>query len=498
MVLKELVDIMQGKVLYGSTKIDVNGLSCDSRRIKNGDIFFCKGKAFKNSYVVDAIKRGTIAVVLDKEHINGAREVLTDMQITVILVDEISAAVSLCAAHFYGYPTKKLITAAITGTKGKTTTSHFLNSALNQRKDFKSALLCDMVDKDAPRLTTPEAIDFHKAAAKALANGYTHLVCEISSQAQKNGRVNGIEFDISCFLNLGHDHIGENEHKNEEDYFLCKAEIVKNSSVAVINSDCPYGKKLKEILPQNQKNISISAENKEADFVCKEIFADACGCKTLAYDTVRKETFTLCSSMLGRHNAVNMLSAYAMARELGVSKEEAYIGICSSHPNGRSELLYSKDKSIRIVVDYAHNEMSFTAISRMSRETLGAKYVTAIFGCPGDKAQCRRYGLALACTKNVDRVIICEDDSGAEGYEKIAKEMKEHFKRLGNENVIFIENREEALKYAVESSDGVGEVILFLGKGEETLNRGKNGDCECESDINIAKRVIQMYDTVKK
>lgn len=503
--LEELLKVMpKCKIVKGKAKAKINGLAYDSRRCGSGFMFFCKGKNLKSEYLLDALENGAAVFVAGGEHIDVVCAALEQTEATVILVNGIAAAMSQCASHFYGYPTKKLKTVAVTGTKGKTTVSHFINSILNQKKEYKSALLCDMIDEGVSHLTTPEAIDFQAAARGALDSGCTHLVCEISSQAQKTGRVQGIEFDIACFLNLGNDHIGSGEHESEEEYFLCKAEIVKNSRTAIINVDSPYGVRLLQMLNNGEKIITVSANGKDADSVCKGVEANEKKCEISVLDRGRKSFFTLCTTLLGTHNAVNMLCAYAVAKELGASSEECYLGIIGVHPSGRSKVLYSKDKKLCILVDYAHNEMSLTAMCKVARDQLDAKTVTAVFGCTGDKAQCRRYGLALACQKNVDKVIICEDDSGIEGYENIKKEMHVCFEMTKNErrygekalNVSYVENRADALFLAIENAIKVeNEVILLLGKGEETLNKGAHGYTVCESDLDIAKRMILHYDS---
>jgi UDP-N-acetylmuramyl tripeptide synthase len=258
------------------------------------------------------------------------------------------------------------------------------------------------------------------------------------------------------------------------------------------------------MLNKAHKVITVSENDGSASYVRKGIEANGKKCEISVLDGERKAIFTLCTTLLGTHNAINMLCACAVAIELGASTRECYLGILGVHPNGRSKVLYSNDKRLCIVVDYAHNEMSLTAMSKMAREQLGAKTVTAVFGCPGDKAQCRRYGLALACQKNVDNVIICEDDSGAEGYENIKKEMAVCFEMVKNDvalqnkklNVAYVESRAQALLAAIENAlKNEGEVILMLGKGEEALNRGAQGYTQCESDLDIAKRMILCYDS---
>lgn len=503
MELGELISVCEGaKLLNGNKAEQIFGLASDDRRCGQGYLFFCKGDAFKLQYAENAVMRGAAAIVAESKWTTKLT-LRADLQVAVIEVENVAHAMAKCAAHYYGYPLRKLKTVAVTGTKGKTTTAYYINSILNQRGKYKSAILLDMVDATAPRLTTPEALDFHKAAARAVNEGFTHLVCEISSQAEKSLRTYGITFDISCFLNFGRDHVGTAEHSSTNEYFQCKAAIVQKSRKAIINIGCLHGRKLMQMLNPAVRVVTFSAKAQEACYLCKDIQTDGYGCDFLISEKNKVSSFSVFVPLVGEHNTENALCAASVAREMGVSRNEVILGLALSRPQGRSEIRYSMDKRICVVVDYAHNEMSFTAIAKAARKQLGAQTVTAVFGCPGDKAECRRYQLALACVKNAEKAIICEDDSAEEGYANIKKELYACFEkaektknaRMGLANVTFIENREKAINLAVKNAyeNGDKEVILLLGKGAETLNRGANGDERCESDIVLAERVIDKY-----
>ncbi len=482
----------------------VSGLSYDSRRCKKGDMFFCKGQRFKAEYAYAAAEKGACAIVCRAELLCDLQAVAKTYSCAVIAVENIERAMAECAAFFYGHPLEKLCTVAVTGTKGKSTTAFYINSALNEHNGFKSALLSDLACEDAPRLTTPEAIDLHKAARRALDEGCTHLVCEISSQAQKMQRTHGILFDIACFTNFGSDHISPLEHKNKREYFECKASLFSSCRTAVINTDSIEGGRILGDLPSGVRKISCSTKGKESDFWVENIKTDDHGCDFVIKS--KEKSFPIITLGVGGFNAQNALVACAALSELGVDFREMMRGILKGEPRGRGEAVSTADKRVTVVVDYAHNEMSFKQMLRAAKNELEGEIVTVIFGCPGGKALCRRRQLARVCAEQADRIIICEDDSAEEGYAAIRGEMKAIFSRLlaegvmkKNVSVSYIESREKAVKTAALRADESEEkeVILLLGKGNEQLNRAYGCDEICESDLSIAKRAIAVLNQRK-
>ncbi len=474
--------------------IKVLGLACDSRRCGESYLFFCKGSSFKAEYAAMAVENGAAAVVCEAKHYGAVRSAVSDKP--VLVCSDVMKCMAECAARFYGYPMKRLVSVAVTGTKGKTTTVHYINSILNSAK-IRSATLCSHVPNGAPRLTTPEPIDFHAAAFAALKSGCTHIVCEISSQAQKAGRTHGVVFDIACFLNLGNDHISPCEHASMQEYFECKRSLFGFCRTAVVNISDVYGAMIYKSLPKSTERLSFSVHRGSADVYAKSIKADKNGCDFFAVSNGNGREAPIFIPSIGVHNAENALCAAAVANKLGIDDKSVFLGIAAGCPAGRGTVFTSRDKKITVIVDYAHNEMSFKAMFKLARTQFSGATVTAVFGCPGDKAQCRRRQLARLCAHNADKVIICEDDSGNEGYSKISAQIRSAFE---DENkslaVSFIEDRGKALDAAMENalhSQGK-HLILMLGKGGERTNRTCGCDVSCITDEQLAENVIAEYD----
>lgn len=483
----------------GGGCIEVYGVSYDSRRVAKGDIFICKGEDFKYNYLIQAQKRGAAVTVMSRER--ALRTEIGEFPMVVTENDDDTLKfMAVCSAALNGYPTERLKTVCVTGTKGKSTVCALIKSILTEAGK-KCALVGEILPSGSSRLTTPESSDLHAAAKTAVDNGYEYLVCEVSSQAQKLYRTYGIRPYIACFTNFGRDHIGPLEHSGMEDYFLCKASLFENAELSVINIGDRYGKRLYGMLGEKRKK-GFSLRGKNAELYCTKLNIGSYGC-----DFSIKEkggvTFKAVTDG-GLYSVENAVCAAAVCRSLGVSAEAIKAGVLKCRVAGRGELYESIDGKCTVTVDYAHNEMSFRAVLENARSRFPGAAVTVIFGCPGDKAQCRRNGLANVCAELADRVIFCDDDGGNEGYDSIKKEMQTHFAkavsedsaRLSELRISYIESRETAIIHAIELASESGEknAIFMLGKGAEDKNRGCGCDRTCETDATLVKRALAYYD----
>ena len=217
----------------------LTGLSYDSRSVKVGDLFVCKGNAFKAEYLDQAVKNGAAAYVSETDF---------GRDLPCLQVSDVRFALGLLADRFFGHPSGRLKIAGVTGTKGKTTTCFVLKSILDCWREEQglpgAGLLTGIVTDDgaertAASLTTPESPDLQRHLWNAAEAGCGYLVLEVSSQALAHGRVAGVELDAAAFLNIGEDHISPKEHPDLEDYFRTKLRIFDQARTAVVNLDEP-------------------------------------------------------------------------------------------------------------------------------------------------------------------------------------------------------------------------------------------------------------------
>ncbi|MDO4425153.1 MAG: Mur ligase family protein, partial [Planctomycetia bacterium] len=217
--------------------IGITSLSYDSRANRPGSLFFCKGNQFKPTYLDQAVENGAVCYVSEEEY---------EVVIPGIIVSDIRRAMAVIADTFYDHPYRSFYTVGITGTKGKTTTATFLKAIMDawaEREHQQSSGLISSTrvvtgqrDESAV-LTTPEALPLYHYLNEAKQSSLPFVTMEVSSQALKYHRTDGIAFNAVAFLNISEDHISPIEHPTFEDYLASKLRIFQISKNAVVNLD---------------------------------------------------------------------------------------------------------------------------------------------------------------------------------------------------------------------------------------------------------------------
>jgi len=223
----ELIEVY--RIRQSDLEIKISHISFDSKDMRKGGIFVCKGAHFFREYLTDAIKNGAICYISESEYETE------DPNFPRIIVNDIRKAMALLANFFYGEAWKELKLIGITGTKGKSTTTYYVKHIIDhyqkQRGKPRSAVISgidvdDGVIFEESHLTTPESLTLHRHFRNAVSSGMEYLEMEVSSQALKYDRTLGVVFDVGCFLNIGEDHISPIEHSDFDDYFDSKLKLM--------------------------------------------------------------------------------------------------------------------------------------------------------------------------------------------------------------------------------------------------------------------------------
>ena len=217
MRLSALLERLEYTILQGPSDPEITGIENDSRKIKEGELFFCIRGAVVDGhkYAADVAAKGAGAIVVEES-------VEVPDTVTVVKVDSSRYAMALIAAAWYGYPVEKLKVIGITGTKGKTTTTYMVRSIL-EGAGYHVGLIGTIESITGKRVipsanTTPESVTIQEYFAEMLDAGMDTCVMEVSSQALMLDRTAGIPFEIGIFTNIEPDHIGPAEHESFEDY----------------------------------------------------------------------------------------------------------------------------------------------------------------------------------------------------------------------------------------------------------------------------------------
>lgn len=488
--IKEYLDYLKSLNLVTEYSIDdstlskeINRVTYDSRTVEKDTLFICKGKNFKDEYLLDSFNKGAVIYVSESV-------ILKD--IPYIIVNDMREAITKISGFFHDFSwNDNLNMIGLTGTKGKSTTACFIKAIIdcyakdNNEKPcgFNSGIYnFDGVNKVASQMTTPETIELHETLSGCVKNGLKYHVMETSSQGLKYKRVEDLKYKMCAFLTFGQDHISENEHPTLRDYFESKLKIFTQSEKAFINLGIeePY---LGEILESAKKN-------------CKEVhtFGLLESAEYFGYDirpTSKDVTFRvkyhgldeeLTVSIGGFYNAINALCAISITDNLGIPFKYVKEALKDVKVPGRMEVLTFKNKRVDAIVDEAHNALSATTLLTSLRELYPNRKILIVFGAAGNRARNRRKDLGEVANKLADKVILTENDPGFEKASDIAKEIAEN---IDPEKIVkYIDNRVEAINFACEYvTDDWVLLAMGMGAAQAQKHGAKFDPIPCDYDL---------------
>lgn len=487
--------MLAGCELYGKEDTVVRLLTYDSREVAADTMFICKGAAFKPVYLRNSVEKGAVCYISEKKYELEGR-------VPYILVDDIRRAMPVLAGFFYNRPWEEMTVVGVGGTKGKSTSVYYMKAVadeyLKAQGKMDSAVISsiDVYDGKAraeSHITTPEAVELQRHFRNAADCGMEQIQMEVSSQALKYHRVDGIVFDVAIFLNISEDHISPIEHADFEDYLSSKMRMFAQTKTAVVNldADC-IGRILKEA-EAAEEVLTFSTKDEKADYYAYHIHKDGQRTRFMVKSADFNEEFVL--AMPGAFNVENALGVIAAAVKLGIPKEYIHSGLAKARVSGRMEFYASKDKKILSIVDYAHNKLSFEKLFSSAKEEYPDYDIVAVFGCPGSKAFTRRRDLGTVAAQYAKKIYLTADDPGYELVEDISRDIAQYVEAAGCPYEM-IEDRETAIRTAIESAEGK-TMVLVAGKGRDNSQKYGNEYVDYPTDVEYVLKYLDEYNKRK-
>ncbi|MFH0919922.1 MAG: UDP-N-acetylmuramoyl-L-alanyl-D-glutamate--2,6-diaminopimelate ligase [Fibrobacterota bacterium] len=439
--------------------VQIRAIACDSRQCGPGTLFFALqgDKQDGNAFLNEAFARGCAVAVTDRapQAVTGA----------LLIVPDARAAMALASANLYGRPSESLYLAGVTGTSGKTTTSHLIDGVL--RGGVGNGTLFGTIRHRvagraiASHNTTPESFDLNAWLRESLDAGVTSAVMEVSSHALALKRVHGLVFSAAVFTNLTRDHL--DFHKTEEGYLRTKrllfSDYLKADGIAIINADDAAAPRFIE--KSRGRVLTYSIKDPCATVFPLQVEPSAMGTRLVLRTPAGN--LDINSRLKGPFNVYNIMAAVTVAVGAGIPADRIVAGIESvAGVPGRFESV-DNGEGVSVIVDYAHKPDALEKVLEAARAVTRGRLI-AVFGCGGDRDRGKRPLMGAIAERLADHSFVTSDNPRTEAPEAILREIVSGLKDASKREVIA--DRRAAIRTAVQQARE-GDTIVIAGKGHE-------------------------------
>ncbi len=460
------------KAPQASASVEVTGICHDSRVFHAGNLFVAvRGHQFDGHlFVSAACDLGASAVMVEDDHM-----VPSKFKGAVIKVKNSRKSIDVLASRFYNFPSEHLFVVGVTGTNGKTTTTHMIEAILNPELPTSVMGTIDYHfggHVSASTHTTPDALQIQKYFSEWVKMGAKAVAVEVSSHALSLNRVDSVQFDAAVFTNLTRDHL--DFHKTMALYEQAKSKLfsevlvksIKKSKRAIVNGDDPHAfSMMSREVPTwtyGLRSGDIKILNHKLTLDKSEMTVQTpCGVTTVEL------------SMIGLHNLYNAMAAIGVGLHAGmdlknISEKLSYL----KSVRGRLERVDAPHSSIRVFVDYAHTDdalrSSLTFLKDLRAQSGEKNRIITMFGCGGDRDRGKRPLMMKTAESLSDLVIVTSDNPRTENPESIIDEVLAGATpmRIADGIILVEADRRKAIALAIKKADP-GDVVLIAGKGHE-------------------------------
>lgn len=457
-VLSALVAALDAAQVTGDLERTVLGIAHDSRAVRAGMLFVALrgGRADGHAYLGAAVAAGACAVVVDQTY--AAAQPPVPGTATIVVADT-RRALSRLSAAFFDAPAAPLRAVGVTGTNGKTTTTHLV-AALLEAGGIATGRIGTLGARFAGAHwsldnTTPLALELHALLARMRDRGAQAVALEVSSHALALDRVADVDFALAVLTNVTRDHL--DFHPTFEAYAAAKRSLFERAHAALLNLDDAHGRRWTAELRAAGRPARTYGFGADADVRAERVDLHAAG----AAFWVGGQRFAL--QLPGRFNVANALAALGVARHFGVSDATSAAALAAfARVPGRMEHLAGG--GVDVLVDYAHTPDALDVVLRAARETAQGA-LAVVFGCGGDRDRGKRPEMGRIASALADRVVVTSDNPRHEAPQAIVDDILAGI--VDAAHVRAEVDRRSAIRSAIAESKP-GDVVVVAGKGHET------------------------------
>ena len=473
--LKDIISTLDVQQVQGDQNVSIQDITADSRAVKLNSLFIALDGATVDghNYIDKAVAAGAVAVIVSKP-------VTVPDDVCVITVSDTRQAMMVCVPYFFDYPANRMRMVGVTGTNGKTTTTHMIRHILKAQGHKVGVIGTVHImigDTSYPiHNTTPDVVDLQHILHQMVQENVEYCVMEVSSHALALGRVSGVEFDTAVFTNLTQDHL--DFHKTFENYLAAKCKLfeqvsasdqVKDNKGAVINIDDSYGHRVME--KTTAPTITYSTLGKGTLNASDVHMSTKNSQYTVNY---KGESYPVSMNTTGLFNVYNTLAAIGACLQEGISMEaiDTALKTFSSVP-GRFELI-EEGQDFAVVVDYAHTPDGLQNILETAK-AIKENRIIIVFGCGGDRDATKRPIMGRIAAEYGDKIYVTSDNPRTEDPVQIVKDVEVGVKEALRDDTSYevIVDRREAINHAIHDAKA-GDIVIIAGKGHENYQILKN------------------------
>ncbi|MEN6404772.1 MAG: UDP-N-acetylmuramoyl-L-alanyl-D-glutamate--2,6-diaminopimelate ligase [Armatimonadia bacterium] len=467
-----LPELLEGLAEGQLPDVEVTAVTADSRAVTPGSLFVAiTGTVSEgHDYIADALKRGAVAVVYQRPEYAAQ----IPQGVAAVQVAASRRAAAVLADRFWGHPSGDLTLVAVTGTNGKTTTVHLLESIF-QAAGHKTGMIGTLGRRVGEETvvasrTTPDAIELQALLARMRDEGITHVSMELSSHAIDLDRAWGCCFAAALFTNLSQDHLDWHEtmdayRGSKSRLFSEYAAFAPGEMVGAINVDDEAGRL---IAAEAKCRVVGYGTGSEAQVRVEGVERSWAGTQMNLVTPTWQTPVRL--QLVGQFNVMNALGAAACAWGLGVDQEAIVSGLqaLASVP-GRLEKV-DRGQDFAVLVDYAHTPDALENVLRAARELEPSKLI-CVLGCGGDRDRTKRPQMGKIAGDLADVVIVTSDNPRSERPEDIVSDITAGM--AGTQYQVEVD-REQAIHKAIAQAGG-GDIVVIAGKGHEDYQEFEGG-----------------------
>jgi len=472
-----LAELPGARLVRGSPETRVETLEYDSRQVKPGSLFIAVPgfTTDGHTYLPQVAAAGAAAAVIQQDHAADALNLPGSL--ALVSVPETRPAQATAAAWFYGHPGREMVVIGVTGTDGKTTTSHLLTSVLEAaggrvgRLGTVDTYFPGESGKVTDRMTSPEAPEIQRLLRRFADAGCEFAIVESTSHGLALHRLDHVEYDVAVFTNITGDHL--DFHKTFEAYREAKGLLFSAldtaarkgvPKAAVVNMDDPSANAM--LWRTSAVPYRYGLESREADITARNIILRADGTDFRLETTESRVDTSI--GLPALFNVMNALAAASAGLACGASLSDAARGLqLAPGVPGRMERIVA-GQPFEVIVDYAHTGDAVRKVLEVLREVCRGRLIVVV-GAAGERDPGRRFGVGRAAAEGADFSVFTNEDPRSEDPAAIVREIGRHAEGAGKvrgKDFVEVEDRREAIATAFRDAQP-GDIVAILGKGHE-------------------------------